>query len=283
MIGIIVSGGLSFLFVLISTFLGVKFFKSRNIGQNIQEEVVFHEHKKGTPTMGGIFVILGTIFGFLASHINFWTIGRGFEVVLRNINTDVLGILIISISMGLVGLTNAVNLTDGLDGLVAGSSCISFAGILVISFWIYRHTGYYSEFVNESFLTVDISLLISSISGACLGFLWWNTNPAKIILGDVGSHFIGALFPLILISLGAEGLILFFCFLFLMEEASVVIQVGSFKYRKKRVFKMAPIHHHFEMLNWAETTIIVRFWIINGIFVVLGLGLFYADWVLFGS
>ena len=127
------------------------------------------------------------------------------------------------------------------------------------------------------------TLLISSISGACLGFLWWNTNPAKIILGDVGSHFIGALFPLILISLGAEGLILFFCFLFLMEEASVIIQVSSFKYRKKRVFKMAPIHHHFEMLNWAETTIIVRFWIINGIFVVLGLGLFYADWVLFGS
>ena len=183
----------------------------------------------------------------------------------------------------MVGITNAVNLTDGLDGLVAGSSCISFAGILVISFWIYRHTGYYAQFVNESFLTVDISLLISSISGACLGFLWWNTNPAKIILGDVGSHFIGALFPLILISLGAEGLILFFCFLFLMEEASVIIQVSSFKYRKKRVFKMAPIHHHFEMLNWAETTIIVRFWIINGIFVVLGLGLFYADWVLFGS
>ena len=232
MIGIIVSGGLSFLFVIVSTFLGVKFFKSRNIGQNIQEEVVFHEHKKGTPTMGGIFVILGTIFGFLLSHINFWTIGRGFEVVLRNINTDVLGILIISVSMGLVGLiddylkvkesrnlglkagqkfllqliaglaaslyiyslgystkfyifsgfgldigifkwvvivllmvgiTNAVNLTDGLDGLVAGSSCISFAGILVISFWIYRHTGYYAQFVNESFLTVDISLLISSI------------------------------------------------------------------------------------------------------------------------
>lgn len=352
MIGIIVSGGLSFLFVIVSTFLGVKFFKSRNIGQNIQEEVVFHEHKKGTPTMGGIFVILGTFFGFFLSHINFWTIGRGFEVVLRNVNTDVLGILIISISMGLVGLiddylkvkesrnlglkagqkfslqliagliasayiyslgystkfyifsgfgidigifkwvvivllivgiTNAVNLTDGLDGLVAGSSCISFAGILVISFWIYRHTGYYSQFINESFLTVDISLLISSISGACLGFLWWNTNPAKIILGDVGSHFIGALFPLILISLGAEGLILFFCFLFLMEEASVVIQVSSFKYRKKRVFKMAPLHHHFEMLNWAETTIIVRFWIINGIFVVLGLGLFYADWVLFGN
>ena len=95
MIGIIVSGGLSFLFVLVSTFLGVNYFKSRNIGQNIQEEVVHHEHKKGTPTMGGIFLILGTSFGFFASHINFWTIGRGFEVVLRRINEDVLALLII--------------------------------------------------------------------------------------------------------------------------------------------------------------------------------------------
>ena len=206
MIGIIVSGGLSFLFVLVSTFLGVNYFKSRNIGQNIQEEVVHHEHKKGTPTMGGIFLILGTSFGFFASHINFWTIGRGFEVVLRRINEDVLALLIIAIAMALVGLvddylkvkgnrnlgltvkqkfglqflagilaavyiynlgystqlyifsgfgidigffkwilivfvfvgiTNAVNLTDGLDGLVAGSSSISFAGILVISFWIF--------------------------------------------------------------------------------------------------------------------------------------------------
>jgi len=92
MIGIIVSGGLSFLFVLVSTFLGVNYFKSRNIGQNIQEEVVHHEHKKGTPTMGGIFLILGTSFGFFASHINFWTIGRGFEVVLRRINEDVLAL-----------------------------------------------------------------------------------------------------------------------------------------------------------------------------------------------
>ena len=182
-----------------------------------------------------------------------------------------------------VGITNAVNLTDGLDGLVAGSSSISFAGILVISFWIYRHPEYYSNFISDSFLTVDISLLISSVSGACLGFLWWNTNPAKIIMGDVGSHFIGAMFPLILISLGAEGLLLFFCFLFLIEAGSVIIQVVSFRYRKKRIFKMAPLHHHFEMKNWAETTVIVRFWIINGIFVVLGLGLFYADWVLFGN
>ena len=118
MIGIIVSGGLSFLFVLVSTFLGVNYFKSRNIGQNIQEEVVHHEHKKGTPTMGGIFLILGTSFGFFASHINFWTIGRGFEVVLRRINEDVLALLIIAIAMALVGLVDDYLKVKGNKNLV---------------------------------------------------------------------------------------------------------------------------------------------------------------------
>ena len=148
MIGIIVSGGLSFLFVIVSTFLGVKFFKSRNIGQNIQEEVVFHEHKKGTPTMGGIFVILGTIFGFLLSHINFWTIGRGFEVVLRNVNTDVLGILIISISMGFVGLIDdylKVKESRNL-GLKAGQKfALQLIAGLVASAYIYS-LGYSTKF-----------------------------------------------------------------------------------------------------------------------------------------
>ena len=162
-----------------------------------------------------------------------------------NGNTGLIWIIFIPIIILIISsVSNSNNLTDGLDGLVAGSSSISFAGILVISFWIYRHPEYYSNFISDSFLTVDISLLIS---------------------------------------LGAEGLLLFFCFLFLIEAGSVIIQVVSFRYRKKRIFKMAPLHHHFEMKNWAETTVIVRFWIINGIFVVLGLGLFYADWVLFGN
>tara|TARA_B100000700_G_scaffold238621_1_gene265120 strand:+ start:4342 stop:5400 length:1059 start_codon:yes stop_codon:yes gene_type:complete len=352
MIGIIVSGGISFLVVIFSTLIGVNFFKSRNIGQEIQEELNFHDHKKGTPTMGGIFIVFGTIAGYTLSHINFWTIGEGFKVELTSMNFNVMLLFGLSFLMALVGLiddllkvkagrnlgfkpsqkitfqlligiisayyfmvldydsnfyffsglgfdigigkwliiiffiigiTNSVNFTDGLDGLVAGSSAISFGGILIISFWIYRHPSYYSKFIGQDFLTVELSLLISAVAGACLGFLWWNTNPAKIIMGDVGSHFLGSLFPLILFALGADGLIFFFCFLFILEGVSVVIQIVSFKYRQKRVFKMAPIHHHFEMNNWAETTIIVRFWIINGIAVVIGLGLFYADYVLFGQ
>ena len=352
MIGVIVAGGISFLFVIFSTSIGVNYFKSRNIGQPIREELNFHEHKKGTPTMGGVFIIIGSYVGFTLSHINFWTIGQGFKVELLSISSEILSLLILGTLMGLVGflddylkvkknrnlglkarnkiilqtlvafiacyyfyllddssifylfsgfgfdvgifkwlitafiivgITNAVNLTDGLDGLVAGSSSISFGGVLIITFWIFRHPEYYSNFINPVFVSLELSVLISSIAGSCLGFLWWNTNPAKIIMGDIGSQFIGSMFPLILFAIGADALILFFCFLYILEAMSVIIQVVSFKYRHKRIFKMTPIHHHFEMSNWAETTIIVRFWIINGIFIVIGLGLFYGDWVLFGN
>jgi len=352
MIGVIVAGGISFLFVIFSTSIGVNYFKSRNIGQPIREELNFHEHKKGTPTMGGVFIIIGSYVGFTLSHINFWTIGQGFKVELLSISSEILSLLILGTLMGLVGflddylkvkknrnlglkarnkiilqtlvafiacyyfyllddssifylfsgfgfdvgifkwlitafiivgITNAVNLTDGLDGLVAGSSSISFGGLLIITFWIFRHPEYYSNFINPVFVSLELSVLISSIAGSCLGFLWWNTNPAKIIMGDIGSQFIGSMFPLILFAIGADALILFFCFLYILEAMSVIIQVVSFKYRHKRIFKMTPIHHHFEMSNWAETTIIVRFWIINGIFIVIGLGLFYGDWVLFGN
>ncbi len=352
MIATIVSGGLSFLFVIFFTAIGTNLFKSKNIGQSIQEELNFHEHKKGTPTMGGVFITAGTYFGFLLAHINFWTIGQGFKVEIDYINPQVMSLLLFGTLMAavgffddflkvkkgrnlglnaknklllqvlvaslisyyfylwdysttlylfsgfgfdigvlkwfvivlfIVGFTNAVNLTDGLDGLVAGSSTVSFGGILVMTFWVFRHPEYYFEFMNDSFLSLDLSILVSSIAGSCLGFLWWNTNPAKIIMGDVGSHFIGAMFPIIFFSIGADALIFFMCMLYVVEALSVIIQVGSFKIRGTRVFKMAPLHHHFEMNNWAETTIIVRFWIVNGISVVIALGLFYGDWVLFGN
>ncbi len=352
MIATIVSGGISFLFVLFFTAIGTNLFKSRNIGQSIQEELTHHDHKKGTPTMGGVFIVAGTYFGFLLAHINFWTIGQGFKIEIDYLNLEVFSLLLFGTLMALVGFlddflkvqkgrnlglsaknklflqiivgsfisyyfylwdysttlylfsgfgieigifkwfvvvlfivgfSNAVNLTDGLDGLVAGSSTLSFGGILVMAFWIFRHPEYYFAFMNNSFLSLDLAILVSSLAGSCLGFLWWNTTPARIIMGDVGSLFLGAMFPIILFSIGADLLILFICMLYVVEALSVIIQVGSFKLIGVRVFKMAPLHHHFEMKNWAETTIIVRFWIVNGIFVVIALGLFYGDWVLFGN
>ena len=352
MIPILFSGGMSFFFVLFSTYLGAKLFKSKSIGQNIQEELIFHEHKKGTPTMGGIFILLGTYFGYFVAHVNFWTIGKGFLVELIDIQRNVFMILLLSSLMGLVGLfddilsishkrnlgftigqklllqilvaslisfwlygigmstelylfsgfgfeagvfkyiiivllivfiTNSVNITDGLDGLVAGSSSMSLAGVLIVSFWMYRHPIYYLNHVNPDFINLDFSILVSALAGSALGFLWWNTNPAKIIMGDVGSHFIGCFLSLVLIALHSEGLIFFVCFIYIVESTSVIIQVLSFKYRKKRVFKMTPLHHHFEMKNWAETTVIVRFWIISTIAVLIAVGLFYLDWVLYGG
>ena len=340
MIGIIVSGGLSFLFVLVSTFLGVNYFKSRNIGQNIQEEVVHHEHKKGTPTMGGIFLILGTSFGFFASHINFWTIGRGFEVVLRSINQDVLALLIIAIAMALVGLvddylkvkgnrnlgltvkqkfvlqflagllaavyiynlgystqlyifsgfgidigffkwilivfvfvgiTNAVNLTDGLDGLatvpvilVAGcfgfisyvSGNVIFADYLLIP---------YIEGVGE------VAVFCGAIIGASIGFLWFNAPPAKIFMGDTGSLALGGSLGAIGITTKHEIVLAITGGLFVLEAISVIVQVVSFKLTGKRIFMMAPIHHHFEKKGWAESTIVIRFWIISLILAMIGL------------
>ena len=240
--------------------------KNRNLGLNAKNKLVLQT----------LVALLGSYYFYFLDNSTIFYLFSGFGVDVGIIKWFLIVFII-------VGITNAVNLTDGLDGLVAGSSSVSFGGILIITFWIFRHPDYYSNFIIPDFISVELAVLISSIAGSCLGFLWWNTNPAKIIMGDVGSQFIGSMFPLILFAIGADTLILFFCFLYIVEAMSVIIQVVSFKYRGKRVFKMTPIHHHFEMSNWAETTIIVRFWIINGIAVVIGLGLFYGDWVLFGN
>lgn len=181
--------------------------------------------------------LLQLIIGVIASYY-FYNLGYDTQFYFfSGLGIEVGIIKWILIVFLLLGITNSVNFTDGLDGLVGGSSVLTLGGILIISFWIYRHPGYYSNFVIDSFLLVDISRLISATAGACLAFLWWNTYPAKIIMGDIGSHFIGALIPLVLFALGADGLIFFFCFLFIFEGVSVVLQILSFKYRKKEFLK----------------------------------------------
>ena len=255
---------LVYLYRLVSVILKVR--KNRNLGLRARNKIFLQ-------ILVGSFVSL-YFYNLDYSSTFYFFSGFGFEVGFLK------WILIVFL---IVGITNSTNLTDGLDGLVAGSSSVSFGGILIIAFWIFRHPDYYINFMNNEMVGLELSTLISALAGSTLGFLWWNTNPAKIIMGDVGSHFIGAMFPIILISLGADGLIFFFCFLYIFEALSVILQVSSYKLKQKRIFKMTPIHHHFEMSNWAETTIIVRFWIINGIFIVMGLGLFYGDWVLFGN
>ena len=128
-----------------------------------------------------------------------------------------------------------------------------------------------------------MALVAAAAMGACFGFLWWNASPAKIFMGDTGSLAIGGAFAAIAIVTRTELLLVVLGGLFVMETVSVILQVASFKLTGKRVFNMAPIHHHFELAGWPETTVIIRFWIIGGLMVALGLGLFYAEFLSHGS
>lgn len=176
--------------------------------------------------------------------------------------------------------SNAVNLTDGLDGLAAGSSMIAYAGFAIIAFWeSYHvkglgHTGF--EYAVSD--PLDLSIIAVCAAVACFGFLWYNSNPASIFMGDTGSLALGGLFAAMSIATHTEFLAVILGGLFVLEACSDVIQVGYFKLTHKRVFKMAPIHHHFELKGWAEGKVVVRFWMIEFIFVLIALVIFYGDW-----
>lgn len=145
----------------------------------------------------------------------------------------------------LVGFSNAVNLTDGLDGLVAGTASIAFAAFGVIALF------------NEQ---ADIALFAFAVTGALLGFLIFNANPAKVFMGDTGSLALGGALAMISVLVKAELLLLLVGLVFVIETLSVILQVGSFKLRKKRIFKMSPIHHHFELSGWSEWKVVLIFW-----------------------
>jgi phospho-N-acetylmuramoyl-pentapeptide-transferase len=174
----------------------------------------------------------------------------------------------------IVASANAVNLTDGLDGLAAGSSTFCFACLAVIGYWQYRHFSIYR--VHDA---LDLALAAVALAGACLGFLWWNAAPARIFMGDTGSLAIGSGLATLCLLMNLDLLLVVIGGLFVIETMSVVIQVVSFRLFGRRVFLMAPVHHHFELLGWPETTVIVRFWILAGLFAALGLGIFYGDFL----
>jgi phospho-N-acetylmuramoyl-pentapeptide-transferase len=174
----------------------------------------------------------------------------------------------------LTATANGVNLTDGADGLVAGSSALVFGAFVLIGFWQSRNPSFYQ--VDGA---LDLSVFAAAVVGAVLAFLWWNASPAKIIMGDTGSHAIGGALAALAILTNTELLLIILGGLYVMETVSVILQVFSFRVFGKRIFRMAPIHHHFEIGGWPETTLIVRFWIVSGMMVAVGVGLFYADWV----
>jgi phospho-N-acetylmuramoyl-pentapeptide-transferase len=170
--------------------------------------------------------------------------------------------------------TNAVNVTDGLDGLAAGSATFGFLAFTVIAYWAFRNPDLY-HLVNP----LDLAVFSIAFAGACGGFLWWNAAPARIFMGDVGALGLGAALGLLAVTTNTHLLLILICGLNVMEAGSVAIQMTIFKAsgRTRRFFRMTPIHHHFELLGWPETTVIIRFWIISGICVAAAVGLFIAD------
>lgn len=177
--------------------------------------------------------------------------------------------------------SNAVNLTDGLDGLATGASLIVFGAYVIVCVWQFNQRCGLIESAR-CYATrdpLDMAVVAAAITGACFGFLWWNASPAKIFMGDTGSLALGGALAGLSIVTRTEMLAAIIGGLFVIIVMSDVIQIGFFKMTGRRVFKMAPLHHHFELSGWGEVTIVIRFWLIAGLFVSLGVGIFYAEWV----
>lgn len=187
--------------------------------------------------------------------------------------------------------SNAANLTDGADGLLAGASTLIFGAYTLVNLWQsnQRCGSARSTVVDAHCYQVrdplDLAVLSAAIAGACMGFLWWNAKPARIIMGDVGSLAIGGALAGLAIMSRTELLMAVIAGLFVMETLSVLIQMSYFKLTRRltgtgrRIFRITPIHHHFEHLGWDEVTVVIRFWLIAGMFVAAGLGIFYGSWL----
>lgn len=177
----------------------------------------------------------------------------------------------------LTGSANGVNLADGMDGLAAGASSLVIGAYTIIAFWQFRNAAPIG--IYQALDPLELATLSAAMFAAILGFLWWNAPPAKIFMGDVGSQGIGGLIAALALLTNTHLLLVIIGGIFVAETVSVMLQVASFKLTRRRVFRMAPFHFHFDLLGWPETTIVIRFWILTGIGVALGLGLFYGDFI----
>jgi phospho-N-acetylmuramoyl-pentapeptide-transferase len=251
----------------------IKIRRSRNLGLN-----------KTAKTVGQ--VVSALLFGVLVLRFvnpEGLTPGSNTLSYVREISTVALPPLLFVLFVLVVvsAWSNAVNLTDGLDGLAAGSMAMVSSAYVLITFWQYRNAcatapglGCYN--VRDP---LDLALIAAATAGACTGFLWWNAAPAKIFMGDTGSLALGGIIAGLSITSRTEVLAVVLGALFVAEVTSVVIQIIAFRSTGRRVFRMAPFHHHFELAGWAETTVIIRFWLLTAIACGLGLALFYSEWL----
>ena len=195
-----------------------------------------------------------------------------------------LGVLpfVIWIVLLIAATSNGVNLTDGLDGLAAGAALLVLAAYVLIANWQLRNDCISGPLTHNCYSIaspLDLAVVAAAALGACLGFLWWNAPPARIFMGDTGSLALGGVLAGLAVCTKTQLLLAVLGGLFVIITASVIIQVGFFKMTSRRVFRMAPLQHHFELLGWAETTIVIRFWLICGLCIALGLGIFYVEWL----
>lgn len=358
---IIAAGVVAFVFTIALTPLFIRLFVKIGWGQFIRDDgPQSHHTKRGTPTMGGIVFILGSILGyftatwvsgdpptvsallvlgmmvglgivgfiddFLKTHkkqslgLSGWAKVFGQLVVaslfavaalnfpndygvtpastnisfVRDLPIDLMvfgpvlgvGLYVLWVALLTVSASNGVNVTDGLDGLATGSTLFAALAFLVIGFWQFNQWCF-GDRVNADAAgcyvvrdPLDTAIVATAIAGALLGFLWWNTNPAKIYMGDTGSLALGGALAALAVVSRTELLLLLIGGLFVVEAGSVIVQRAYFKITKgKRIFLMSPIHHHFELKGWHEVTVVVRFWIIGGMFVAAAVGIFYLEWL----
>ena len=298
-----------------------------------------HQHKAGTPTMGGLVVLAAALFGYLVSHARagvvfsdqtliviggviamaglglvddllkvrahqnrgvYWKVKGVVSylmaiaiatvlVVATDIDTRLsltradlpgweLGPVVWVLWAGTIifATTNAVNVTDGLDGLAAGSALFGFIAFTGIGFWALRNPSIYGAVVNP----YDLAVLAAAFAGACAGFLWWNAAPARIFMGDVGALALGSALALLALTTNTQLLLILICGINVIEAGSVGLQMAVFRAsgRRRRLFLLSPIHHHFEAKGWPETTVIVRFWLISGACVAMAVAIFVADY-----
>ena len=261
----------------------MKISKQRSLGLRSKQKLA------GQIAVGVVFAVLALNF----RNDQFRTPASPFISFVRDTHINLAfagtigGVLLFVIWANIIiaGTSNGVNLTDGLDGLAAGVSTMVLGAYVLIGIWTQNQNcqtnpGIKCYEVRDS---LDLAVVAAAGMGACFGFLWWNASPAKIFMGDTGSLGLGGLIAGLAICTRTELLVVVLAGLFVLEVVSVMAQVASFKLTGKRILRMAPLHHHFELVGWNEITVVIRFWIIAGLFAALGLGIFYAEWVVGSS